>query len=486
MFSTAGSPLAARRFNALVLGASALLLLSVIFGGGGAEGPIANGWLEASAAILMMASVASHFSGRPLPSQATIPIWLAVAVLAVVAAQLIPLPPSLWTGLPGRELAVAVSGIASERESWRPLSLDPEATRRAGAALLVPIAIFIASVGASRAGILVLLKTVVVAALLSAVLGAIQIALGTPDGLAPYGDPEAGIATGFFANPNHQAQLMLAAVIATGLLIRLEEPQVRIRRIKGDLLFHLAWLAFPIFIAVTVAAQSRAGLVLLAPALVAAVVLAISRKDPTRLFTVFILLVAAVVALVALAPGSTSRSMKLQSSLMGEGRIISLPDIQFTLRQYWPVGSGFGTFAPVYQSNEDLDLVLGPRLNHAHNEILEVLVEAGLAGVILLAAAAMAIGARFWSLIRAKRATDTGLALGGLAMLTLMLLHSLVDYPLRMHTLAAIAGLAVALFVAPPQRRDAPKPQEGARQRRKGFATSSSTGPSQSRRAKQW
>lgn len=485
MFSIAGSPLAARRFDALVLGAATLLLLSIIFGGGGAEGPTPNGWLEALGAILMMAAIADHFAARHLPSQAAVPVWLAVAALAVIAAQLIPLPPSVWTTLPGRETAIAISAATGDSALWRPLSLDPEATRRAGAALLVPIAVFLAAVGANRAGIVLLLKTLIVGALLSAALGAIQISLGTPEGLAPYGNSAPGVASGLFANANHHAQLMLAAIIATGLLIRLEEPQVRIRRIKGDLVFHLAWLVFPIFIAVTVATQSRAGLVLMVPALVAAIVLAISRRGPARLFTIFVLAVAAVVALIAFAPGSTARIMKLQTSLMGENRVISLPDIQFTLAQHWPFGSGFGTFAPVYQASEDLDLVIGPRLNHAHNDLLEILVEAGIAGALLLAAAALALAARFWSLARAKRTADTGLALGGLAMLTLMLLHSLVDYPLRMHAIAAVAGLAVALFVAPPHKREAPK-KERSRQRRKGFASSSSRGPSQSRRAKQW
>lgn len=486
MISIAGSPLAARRFDAPVLGAAALLLLSIIFGGGGAEGPTPNGWLEALGAILMMAAIANHFAARPLPWQAAVPLWLAVAALAVVALQLIPLPPSVWTTLPGRETATTVSAATGVSGVWRPLSLDPEATRRAGAALLVPIGIFLAAVGANRSGIILLLKMLIVGASLSAVLGAVQIALGTPEGLAPYGNSAPGVASGLFANANHHAQLMLAAIIATGLLIRLEEPQVRIRRIKGDLVFHLAWLLFPIFIAVTIATQSRAGLALMVPALVAAIVLAISRRGPARLFTIFVLAVAAVVALFALAPGSTARIMKLQTSLMGENRVISLPDIQFTLAQYWPFGSGFGTFAPVFQSNEDLDLVIGPRLNHAHNDLLEIVVEAGIAGALLLATAAVAMGGRFWSLLRAKRTTDTGLALGGLAILTLMLLHSLVDYPLRMQALAAVAGLAIALFVAPPQMREAPKSQKRSRQRRKGFASSSFRGPSQSRGAKEW
>ena len=485
MISIAGSPLAAKRFDALVLGAAALLLLSIVFGGGGAEGPTPNGWLEAFGAILMMAAAASHFAARPLPSQATVPVWLAVATLAVIAAQLIPLPWSVWTTLPGRETAVAVSTATGGSTLWRPLSLDPEATRRAGAALLVPIALFLAAVGASRAGIVLLLKTLIVGALLSAVLGAIQISLGTPEGLAPYGNSGPGVASGLFANANHHAQLMLAAIIATGLLIRLEDPQVRIRRIKGDLVFHLAWLLFPIFIAVTVATQSRAGLALMVPALVAAIVLAISRRGPARLFTIFVLAAAVVIALIAFAPGSTARIMKLQTSLMGEDRVISLPDIQFTLAQYWPFGSGFGTFAPVFQSNEDLDLVMGPRLNHAHNDLLEILVEAGIAGAVLLVAAGLALAARSWSLIRAKRTTDTGIALGGVAMLTLMLLHSLVDYPMRMHAIAAVAGLAIALFVAPPQKREAPS-SDRSRQRRKGFAGASSRGPSQSRRVKEW
>src|SRR5690606_4034235 len=72
---------------------------------------------------------------------------LAIGILAAIAAlpllQLIPLPPGLWTALPGRSepaLALELAGIAP---GWTPLSLVPERTWRSFLALLPPAATFL-------------------------------------------------------------------------------------------------------------------------------------------------------------------------------------------------------------------------------------------------------------------------------------------------------------------------------------------------------
>lgn len=458
--------------------AAFLLLAAILLGGGGADGPIANGIVEALAALVLLSIAALHFSGRPLTREASGPVWFIVAGLVLIAIQLVPLPPGVWTHLPGRELGTSVAQLIGHPDGWRPLSLDPESTRMHAAALLVPAAMFIAAINASHRGLVLLNRTLIIGALLSALLGAIQMALGSPAELFFYGHTLKGVASGLFANPNHQAELMLAGLVASGLMIRLEPPQVKIRRAGGEMMVHLGWLLFPIFMALCVAAQSRAGLILLLPATVAAAIIATRRKGTGKWLIAFLALVAVLAAIVIFTPGSLKQTAGLQSTVT-EGRVVFLPDVLFTLRQYWPWGSGLGTFVPAFQANEDLDLLQPLWVNHAHNDLLEWLLETGLAGAVLLFAAFAGLGWRMLHLIRRRSASDPAPALAGFTIVSLLLLHSLVDYPLRTRALAAVAALAIAFIFSPAQKRPASDAAPSKSRRRKGFSRSVSGLPAQ-------
>ena len=464
------SPKAAWHRDPLILSASALVFLSILFGGGGVEGPIRNGFLEFGGALLLVACAAFHFSGRRLPPEAAGPILLLAATLLVVAIQLVPLPHDTWTGLPGRETAAAVSAATGDTGS-RPLSLDPEATRRFAAALLLPAGLLLATLMADNRGLLLLARAIVLGGLLSALLAAVQLSLGTPESLSPFGIVEPGAGTGLFVNRNHQAQMMVLSLVATGLLIRMEPPQLRIPRGRGELRLHLGWLLFPLFALLAVGSQSRAGIVLLVPALPAAVAIALNPKGMARMFALVMALLAAAVAVVSISDKSWERLMSLQSSLTTEGRLISIPDILYTMNQYWPWGSGFGTFVPVFRANENLDLVGERYLNRAHNEYLEMLIEGGLPGAVLLVLAALLFT---WGLVRLvrrrRRSASPGPALAGAAMLVLLMLHSLVDYPLRIDAIAAVAAVAAGWFFSPAQVDEEAQSSRRRQRRGRGFA----------------
>lgn len=461
---------AAWRRDRIAFLAAGLVFLSILIGGGGVEAPLRNAIIESGGALLLVACAAFHFGKRPLPSEAAGPLWLLAATLLVIALQLVPLPPATWTQLPGRETAVAVSGAAG-LDIWRPLSLDPEATRRFGAALLLPAGLVLATLMSDNRGLLTIARAIVAGALLSALLAAAQISMGTPQSLAPFGHVEKGAGSGLLVNPNHQATLMALALVVTGLLIRMEPPQVRIRRRHGEWRFHLGWLLFPLFALMAVGSQSRAGIVLLVPAVLAGIVIALNPKGAARLFALAVALLASAVAVLASSGDAWKRLMDLQSSLTAEGRVVSMPDILYTLGQYWPAGSGFGTFNPVFRANENLDLVVERYLNRAHNEYLELLIEGGLAAAFLLAFAALLLVLGLVRLVRMpRRAGNPAPALAGLAMIVILMLHSIVDFPLRIDSIAAVAAVAVAFFFSPAQA-GADARSSGKRSRgRKGFS----------------
>lgn len=438
------------RGERLHLGAGTLLFLALMFGGGGAEAPLLNGLLDAGGALLFCATVASHFTGRRLPSVACAPLVLLVAILALIAAQLVPLPPSWWDSLPGREAAVAAYRATGTNVAAHPLSLDPEATRRFATALLLPAGLLFATLHVPSSGRVVLLWIIVVGALISVVLAAMQLAFGLPEGLFPYGSPGGAVSTGLFANPNHQAQLMLAALVGSGLLILVRS----LRRVgRRGPAFDLTWLLFPIFIAGAVLTQSRAGIILLVPAGLAAVLIAVGGKGIGRIFGgSFVALTA--LALIALTiPGGLGRAMDLQMELSAGGRISNFPDILFTLQQFWPWGAGFGTFVPVFKANENLDLMSQAYLNHAHNDLLELLIEGGFPIAVLVAGGFVAAAVRLWRLLRSEHSADLPVALAGFTIVAIAMVHSLVDYPLRMHAIASVAAVALGFFLSPTARR---------------------------------
>jgi len=304
-----------------------------------------------------------------------------------------------------------------------------------------------------------MVRIIIAGALISALLAAVQLAFGLPENLYPYGSPGAGVPTGLFANPNHQAQLMLAGLVASGSLIRLGAPPAHAHRHRGSRRFKLSWLLLPIFMVGTVVTQSRAGIILMIPAALAAILVATGRRWLARTFVLTfavlaILAVAVLAVAVALIPGGPARFLELQLDLSAGGRITNFPDVLFTLQQFWPWGSGFGTFVPVFKANENLDVMTNLYLNHAHNDLLELMIEGGLPAAVLLFAGLLAIAVRLWRLMAPARSTEPAAALTGFTIIALALIHSLVDYPLRMHSLAAVAAVALALFVSPAQRSE--------------------------------
>jgi O-antigen ligase len=118
------------------------------------------------------------------------------------------------------------------------------------------------------------------------------------------------------------------------------------------------------------------------------------------------------------------------------------PDVVYALKQYFPFGSGLGTFEPVFNAAERLSIVGPLYVNHAHNDYLEILVESGLFGAALVLAGVCWMLWRGWRVWRARE-HDASVIFARAAFIVLILpvAHSLVDYPLRTLALSAAFGL---------------------------------------------
>ena len=124
-------------------------------------------------------------------------------------------------------------------------------------------------------------------------------------------------------------------------------------------------------------------------------------------------------------------------------------------KAYLPLGSGLGTFIPVYASFEKPeDTLLNTYANHAHNDAAELWLETGLFGLVLAALFVFWFGKRTVEVWRSApplgaSEVDWSLVRAATIIIALLLAHSFVDYPLRTGAMMAIMAFCCALLIEP-------------------------------------
>lgn len=407
--------------------------VALAIGGAGAAYPLLEMVVEILG-IALLCYFAVTARGEPLPPDARIPLILAGAVLLLPLLQLVPLPPALWHLLPEREREIGVLAILGRGGQWMPLSPDPEATRRSMLALVPGLAMFVAAIHLSSGDRLRVAGIVGGFAAFGAVLGAVQAASG--GGFSPFASVHHGHALGLFTNRNHQAIFLLIAMLMTTALGRrpsVAQP-VRLVALAGLLLFAAA----------VIATKSRTGSVLLLAVLPSAIVMLFRLRLKWGNAAIGAAAIAGLLLVVAISP--IGEALIERFSFANDDRLSFWSNSIAAIRAYGPLGSGFGSFPLVYQSVEPLGSMTASYVNHAHNDYLELALEGGVPAILLLLAGLVLIG------VRARRAVlQSGLAVPALGAIIILLLHSLVDYPLRMLSLSTLFGFACALVLVPSE-----------------------------------
>jgi hypothetical protein len=369
---------------------------------------------------------------------------MVVVMVALPVLQLIPLPAALWQALPQWQKLMPLLSTAGVADGWRPLSLDPQLTIEAGLELLPALAGLMLGWWSSPALRRRLILATVGLALLSAVLGGLQ-RLGLEVALAH--GPAAQEAPGLFINRNHQALFLLMALPLAGWLAGYQA--VGLSRPRWLRIWLLCGIGAILLIAV-LATGSRAGLLLAPLALLATAQLAAPAGWGWRWLVPSAGALMAVMMVLAqnqIAFRPVERLVDHQEDNRGMIRDGSVALAQ----QAWPLGSGMGSFVRTWPAVEPIDQIGIAYVNHAHNDYLELLAEggalalgaAGLCGFIMVAA---------WRRgPKAVGGADVRLRLAALTCLGLVALHSLVDFPLRMMSLAAFAGLLLGFVLRPTQ-----------------------------------
>ena len=121
------------------LAVPAYLFLALLLGGS-TRGIWGNMALQLLAIALLAWAVLSP-AREPWPQQARPLVLVAVAGLLLILLQLVPVPPVLWSGLPGRGGVAEGYTLLGAPLPWLPLSLNPYGSLASSLALLPPIAV---------------------------------------------------------------------------------------------------------------------------------------------------------------------------------------------------------------------------------------------------------------------------------------------------------------------------------------------------------
>lgn len=374
--------------------------------------------------------------------------WIAAAAVALVLLQLIPLPPGMWSKLPGREGVVEGFALLGQPLPWLPLSLSAADTIATAMAMLPPLAMLaiVIRLGAYRDSWLLI--ALLGATMISVGLGVLQIQSGG-NGPYLYRQANLGTASGLFANANHMATLLLVAIpflVALGARRWRQRPRTNDRLLTAT----LAGGASVVLLIGIVTNHSFALLVIGAPVIGAAALQLIppGRVRLGRLAVMLSLLLAAGTAVLAL---TVSAGMSASNRTSIDMRADIWAHTSQAIRESGLAGTGVGTFTAVYRGLEDPATIERTYINHAHNDYLELALEGGIPAVLLIVAFLAWWGMRTFAIWRSPNAAELGRA--ACIASAAILLHSLVDYPLRTAAIATIFAMALGLMADPARRR---------------------------------
>lgn len=423
---------------------AAFLGVALLFAGGASRYDEDLQILVRLAAIVAIAASLWPLDFAPLRRRPGLAVAAGVVWL-LVALHLVPLPPDLWARLPGHEVYAKIAAEAGV-VGWRPLSLTPDLTLNALFALLPATAAGLCALYLDHRSRLRLAGGVVLAACVSGALGLAQLALGG-EALRLYRETSLDSAVGLFANRNHQAVFLACALPLVGAVaVAGARETENLGRVLTVALPVVAFLLLAL-----VAAQSRMGLLLGAVGLLGAAavwrvggfaLLPSSRSLRMAAAAGGAALLAAVGLAVA-AGGLLERFTTVGPTT--ETRIATLPPMLATAKAFMPLGAGFGAFDSVYRRFEPDALLSTVYMNQAHNEPLQLAIEGGLPALAL-----MVVFGWWWAKTAARASgarEQRPMALAAVATTAILLLSSLVDYPLRTPLLGALFAIACVEMV---------------------------------------
>lgn len=456
-----------------------LLFANVVLGGATRTGYLADVLLQFFS-LPFLALAAWLWLDRLMARPARLSFGLAcgagmAAIGALIAlAQFLPLfgAPD-WEGLSARILAAGGAGLEG---AWTgSSSVDPAASLAALPAVLPPLALFLLVALLDEDRRLGFAGWALGFGLMALGLGVAQVVQGPVSPLRFFEISNRSESVGFFANRNHfAAQLYVTFLLAVAWFVGRGD---RVLGHRGASTPKVIWLAAAFSLGVLVMAgialaRSRAGILLLLVALAGVVVMAPlilsvlrGRRAAPHQVRSLVLAVLVGVVLVVGQFGADRFLGRFGGGLVDQLRA-ALNELTFQAAlEALPFGTGLGTFTVVFPAYENA-ATLGPQyINRAHDDWAEFFLETGLAGALLVALFLAWFGARVYRLwiTPGEKVVMRLLVLQQCASLALLLLmlHSIVDYPLRTAAMLAYFAACCALITPGVATARAARPPPG-------------------------
>ena len=428
-------------------GAVVGLWLSVMIFTGGITTPSPQAVLLHSVVGVVLAAAAMYRLRQGFPNLLALSgTILFIAAFGLVAMQLIPLPPDVWTVLPGRALIGRTLAQTGADLPWLPLSMEPPATKAAFLALVPALAGFLACLSLKPKDVSALALTIVLCSIAGVFIGIMQKSGNWPDSLYFYGKPAAPTASGTFGNRNFLAAQIFASIPFVAAAALAVQQRFHLRPVL-TLIFALIYAA--IMLAGLAVVGSRGGIAL-AMLCVFLTFLFVFRKANSAstwkssgfavvamFATLFLISQASMVGLLRMA----------QSDPLDDFRTVIFDVAVNATKAFWPYGSGFGSFVVAYQMYETPAQMVDNFVNAAHNDWLQLIFEGGAASLVLMVVFLLLFVTALKRIIQhnmGPTAEHTCLRAAAVSVV-LLCLHAAVDFGLRTPALLSLFSVCCGL-----------------------------------------
>lgn len=434
--------------------AAPLYLLASLLLGGSAQGIWQNALLQLVGLLIILwaAALPPPFE---LPRAARPLLWMVIAAVAVIVLQSIPVPPSVWAHGPRDRIAEGFA-LLGQPVPALPLSLAPYKSLSSLLSLIPPLAIFCAIVRLRAYRSAWLAAALLSGTIAGILLGILQV-VGSQANPRwyPYLETNIGAAVGFFANANHMAMLLViaipfaAAAARAGAQRNLQRASALITVMAGIILLLAVGIALN---------GSIAAFAFTLPVVVASALILFKPSSVIRRIIAGVALIALAGALALLSftsVGTIKVSNDARESVSTRAEI--LRTTSHAIIDYFPAGSGLGSFVQVYRTYERPAEVTNEYVIHAHNDYAELILELGAAGLVLIVMFMVWWGSTMWA-VWARKEGGPYVRAAAIAS-AILLVHSLVEFPLRTSALAVTFAACLALLVE-RHRSHQPEPDD--------------------------
>lgn len=425
-------------------------------------GGVPGWWVSTITTIAIgfgVAVTAHQFRQGAIVSTA-VPLVGPLALLALAVFHLVPLPPFVHALVAPGSSRVWHPAVPEAAEvlgrAWRPVSIDPAATSAwiAFAAALGVLAALGAPAVAQRRVIEAAAWVIVASGTLVAVYGIVARVLFGPLLYGRFVVPTV-MPFGPFVNKNHFASYVtMAAVVALGIgwgrarqAAASADAETRKALPSSALIAYGAAMAMLIAVLLSLSRAGALGAAAGVGTFFVAAALARRRQRSVRAPVAIALAIAALVLLSQLPVevyGRLGTLMRWRQETSASFRLALWGDSIRTWRQSPWLGHGFGAYAAALPPQKSAAEIY--RVEHAENDWLELAVEGGAAGIVLVA---LSLGMLIMAVARRLKACDRltrGVVCGALGAAAGIAIHALFDFPFHIPASALLFATMVTLM----------------------------------------